>query len=658
MSSIVAYACRRTGPLLSVSAIALMAALSPAQSQQAGRVAEPGWTTVTQNSPATPHEKAVAPVAAEKAAEPDAGGDASAEPVEKVKVNTTRAVTPSATVNLINVLAEQGVITREQADVIIPQVDDEAMVTQEAVKNANSKADEAAKAATAAASAATPKGSKRVSLVPESVKKQMRDEIRSEVMSQAKKENWASPGAYPEWASRIKFYGDLRTRYEAHFYPGEGYTPTQSGEVTPDYIDYNAINTGSPYDLNDKTTNPPLINTNQDRQRFRIRARIGMDADLSEGFTSGFRLATGSDNSPVSTNQTLGGSGGNFSKYSIWLDRAWLKYELKESPFEHYGVYSHTAVKIGRFDNPFWRPTDLVWDNDVGFDGVAFQSTHSLRSNLNVFAVGGAFPIFNTALDFSSTEEVKFSSEDKYLYGGQIGVNWKVRPTIAMTFGASLFDYQNVQGEYSDPCDIKATKNCSTDATRPSFAQRGNSYRHLRDISPPKDATNSDYPQPLYFGLSSEFMPVVLGGRVDFSHFDPVHIVLDGEFVWNAAFHGAWMDAHTINNRGPAVNNVDHYDGGNIGWSGKVTAGNTEFKAFGDWNAFAGYKYLESDATLDAFADSDFGLGGTNLKGYFLGGNYGLAKGVTTTVTWMSASSIAGAPYAVDLLQLDLNAKF
>ena len=61
---------------------------------------------------------------------------------------------------------------------------------------------------------------------------------------------------------------------------------------------------------------------------------------------------------------------------------------------------------------------------------------------------------------------------------------------------------------------------------------------------------------------------------------------------------------------------------------------------------------------MDAFVDSDFGLGGTNLKGYFIGGNVGVADNVWATLRYMSANNIAGAPYAVDIVQLDLNAKF
>ena len=55
-----------------------------------------------------------------------------------------------------------------------------------------------------------------------------------------------------------------------------------------------------------------------------------MDADLTNGFDAGLRIATGQDSQPVSTNQTLGASGGNFSKYAVWLDRGYLKYNWQD----------------------------------------------------------------------------------------------------------------------------------------------------------------------------------------------------------------------------------------------------------------------------------------------------------------------------------------
>ncbi len=216
-----------------------------------------------------------------------------------------------------------------------------------------------------------------------------------------------------------------------------------------------------------------MVNTTQNRERARIRARLGMDADLFEGFTAGLRIATGSDNSPVSTNQTLGGSGGSFSKYGLWLDRAYIKYEPLRSPWGGgLGESSAVTFTAGRFDNPFWSPTELVWDSDLGFDGIAVQARHEIAPGFTPFVVAGAFPIFNTSLDFSTIEPVKFKSEDKYLFGGQLGFVWKAAPLVGFTFAAAIFDFNNVKGRLSSPCDLSSLKDCDTDSLRPSFAQK------------------------------------------------------------------------------------------------------------------------------------------------------------------------------------------
>jgi hypothetical protein len=559
-------------------------------------------------------------------------------------VSRAKPTSPNATINLLNLLVEQGVLKEEQAENLIKQAEGEAYVSRQAAKDATAKADEAAKAAAAATSAASPPGSKRVTYVPEMVKKQLRDEIRAEVMTQAKDQNWASPGAYPEWASRIHMYGDLRTRYEGQFYPKGGYN-------APGFIpNFNAINSGSPYD--DSFANPllrPTYNSDQDRNRFRVRARLGVDVNLFDGFTAGMRLATGDSNSPVSTNQTAGASGGNFSKYSLWLDRAFVKYQ----------PVNDITLSVGRFDNPFFSATDLVWYSDLGFDGVAIQARHEVFTGFTPFFVAGAFPVFNTDLNFASDQPEKFKSDDKYLFGGQLGFNWKFYGNYDWTFAASFYDFTNVQGRLSDPCDVKFSSACDTDALRPSFAQKGNTYMALRNIVAPADWNQVDpYPTPQYYGLAGNYRPVVVSSRLDLSHFNPVHIILDGEYVWNSAFRHSDF-ANTVNNYGSAPGNVQGpYVGGNTGWMGRLTVGDTKLAQFGDWNVHVAYKYLESDATVDAFTDSDFGLGGTNLKGYIVGGNLALSQSVSTSVRWMSANAIAGVPFAVDIVQVDLNAKF
>jgi hypothetical protein len=575
------------------------------------------------------------------------------------KVSDAKPTSPNATVNLLNLMVKRKLLSEDEAQSLIKQAEDEAYVSRQASKDAASKADDAAKAATAAAAAANPPGTKHVTYVPEIVKRQLREDIKREVMAKAEKENWASPGKYPEWAQRIRFYGDVRARYHGSFFP--------TGN-DPHLTNFNAINTGSPYDVsNTNNAWPPSYNTDQNRNQVRLRARLGMDADLTNGLAAGLRIATGESNSPVSTNQTLGAGGSNFSKYSIWLDRAFLKYQLPTQD---------VVAQVGRFDNPFWSPTDLVWYRELGFDGVAVQAKQEVLPDITVFGVAGAFPIFNT--DFNaginnvSSESAKFPSHDKWLYGAQGGFAMRFDPVSEFRFGLAYYDFENVQGQASQPCIIVTSSDgCSSDLSRPLFAQKGNTYSALRNIASGTWNNFGQQAQYQYFGLVQKFRPVVASASLDLGEFHPFHIIVDGEFVWNSAFNRALTVAGTglgelpqqpgyaLNNRaGTANGSVGPFNGGDMGWMARVTVGNREIKHFADWNVHAGYKYLESDATLDAFADSDFGLGGTNLKGYFLGGNFGLSENVWASMRWLSANNIAGSPYAVDVLLVDLNAKF
>lgn len=561
-------------------------------------------------------------------------------------VSRAKASSPNATINLVNLLVQQGTLTEEQAQALIKQAEDEAYVSREASRDATAKADEAAKAATAAAAAASPPGTKRVTYVPDVVKKQLREEIKKEVMDKAHREHWASPGRYPEWASRIRFYGDVRTRFEGDFFPN-------GNDNLGSAVNYNAINTGSPYDAS--IANPyfwPTYNVDEDRTRFRLRARLGMEADLSEGFTAGMRLATGDSNSPVSMNQTLGGSGGNFSKYAIWLDRAFIKYQ----PF------AELAVTVGRFDNPFFSPTDLVWHNDLSFDGAAVQAKYEFSPEFTPFIVAGAFPVYNTDFNFSSINPPKFSSRDKWLFGAQAGFALKPHQDYQFKLGTAYYEFVKVQGRLSSPCFVNTSVDpCDTDITRPSFAQKGNTYMALRDIIPDAGNGFGTTNQFQYFGLASRFRNVVVTAQLDLGYFHPIHVVLDGEYVRNVAFDRDAVAAKALANPlppGPTAPNTGAYAGGNNGWFARMTVGHKELKELLDWNAHVGYKYLESDAVIDAFTGSDFGLGGTNLKGYIVGGNVALSPSVWTSLRWMSANSIAGSPFAVDVLQVDLNAKF
>lgn len=474
--------------------------------------------------------------------------------------------------------------------------------------------------------------------IPETVKKEITAELKSQVTQEAKAQGWAQPGLIPEWLGKVTLEGDIRVRDEEDAYDKNN---------DPNLVNFQAINTGAPFDLNHaadgSTVNAPYLDTTKDRNRTRVRARLGLIAKPDDWISFEIRLATGNDNSPVSPNQTLGASG-DFSKYSAWFDR----FDLTLTP---HGLLEGLRVDLGRGENPFWS-TPLQFYPDLQMDGFSARYHHALLSNLEGFGTIGAFPIFNTAMNFSSNDMGAYSSHDDWLLAGQVGAAYTPVKDTKLTAAVGYFDFSRVQGKLStQPCywyqDV-----CDTDDTRTPFEQWGNSMAPVRNIIPdPSDAPGQS-PIPEYFGLATGFRVLDVHAALDFDRYASFPVRLEGDFLDNLAFNKANVLSRQVNvASGP-------YNPGGLGWMVNLTAGKPVIERLGDWNVSAGYRWLQSDATVDAIADADFHLGGTNAKGYVLMGYYGIAHDTSIGARWFSSDVITGPAYSNDVLQIDLNTKF
>ncbi|MHB2139204.1 putative porin [Pseudomonas monsensis] len=537
------------------------------------------------------------------------------------------APSENATINLIRLLVEQGILKQDKADALIAQAQNEA-----------NQAKQAASTAVAAGPVAAP-GDVRVQYVPAAVRDQIRDQVKAEVMATAKQENWAAPNTFPDWASRISFDGDIRLRDESRYY-----SDSNSNEI----VDFAKLNNNGPYDVNpNSSTNlPPLLNTREDRtNQFRIRARLGMKAVISPEWTAGIRIGTGSDNNPVSTTQSLGGG---FAKKDIWLDQGYLNWKPTDE----------LTLTGGRFANPFIS-TDMLYSNDLNFDGVAAIFDHKLNRDWGVFGTVGAFPVDYTNDTASSNGFDKEESDNKWLYGAQIGAKWAVNSNNRLKGALAYYRFDDIQGQRSSPCEPWAgAPGCDSDGSRAAFMQKGNSVFLLRDITPnPLNPTTT--PQPQFVGLASEFNLLDLNLVWDADLPQDFKLRSQGNYIHNLAYDEGDMRKRSA---GQIVNNLDsdgNVESGANAWMVQFTLGSAlDLKKQGDWNMFAGYKYIQPDALPDGFNDSSFHLGGTNAKGYFLGGNYGLAKNVYATGRWMSTEAVYGAPFDIDVLQLEINTRF
>jgi hypothetical protein len=495
----------------------------------------------------------------------------------------------------------------------------------------------------------TPEGTTRVQYVPESVKQELREEIKKELVEQAKREGWAAPNQVPSWLSHFKPNADVRLRFERDIF-GRG------NANTGDFPDFNAINTNKPFDVNFvDPSNERYLNVDQNRTRPRVRARLGMDADSGSGFSGGVRLASGEAANPGSANQTLGNSGGDFSKYQIWLDRAFVRYDFVRQPGRL------LALQAGRFDNPFFN-TEMLWSPDVNFDGAVLLASQNATESLRLFFTAGAFPLYITPFAFPAERTDKFPSRNKWLYGGQGGAEFAFGGG-GLKIAAGFYDFDKVEGQAGAPCDTNLSfVTCTGDDSRPSFAQKGNTYFALRTPSAAAQQLEAAGTVPRYqfFGLASRFREIVGTVRLDLPVAKTVMFGVELEYVHNAGFNKAQIATVALNNRGASsgADVLGPYDGGSEGTQMRVSFGSPTQERRWDWKGRVMYRYLQSDAVLDALNDQDFGLGGTNLKGYGFDFTLYVADGVYVMPRWFSANQIVGPAYAVDVLQIDLGARF
>jgi hypothetical protein len=610
-------------------------------------------------TPGQAQGNSAAPVAADAAPPsssllPDPAAAGNAQP--------TASLSQNVTINLINRLVQRGALTQSDAVDLIRLAEQDAVIAQ-------NQAQVLAETKVALEQAAPPpppadEDEYRVTYIPDTVKDQIREDLRQDVMNQAKREGWAAPNAFPEWTSRIKLFGDIRMRHDNFMY-------SAGNDITGAFPNFNAINTGEPYDTANKTNlYSPQLNANQDRERTRLRMRLGFDIDMEDGFTSGIRMATGGNNSPVSTNQTLGsanngGQGGNFSKYDLWLDRAFVKYEKELDP------NAHLTMLLGRFDNPYMTSSQIMWDEDVGLDGLSFKITSPWQPSFKTFFTGGAFPVFNSDLNAASNSPNKTKSYNKYLIAAQFGTEIKINEKIDLKSSIAYYDWQNLEGQLSDPyAPLTNADAGNTDESRPLFAQKGNTYRSIRNIKRvPTDPKVPDFgndngasKQWQYYGLASKFRQIAWSGRLDFNYYEPMQISLLGEYVKNLAFDQNEIGSYAVNNRGNngGISDLGAFEGGDTAYYAGVNVGKAipAFDKRGDWAVGLGYRHVESDAVIDGFTDSVFGGGGTNMEGYTLNAAMAISKRAWFRVAYMSATQIAGPQLKSDVFLIDFATKF
>jgi hypothetical protein len=183
--------------------------------------------------------------------------------------------------------------------------------------------------------------------------------------------------AVTSWTDTITLKGDLRTRYE---------------------------------NIDDE-------NSSDERNRERVRARLGVIAKPQSNLELGLGLSTTDGNDPRSSNQTLGG--GNSSK-EFALDLAYFKWAALQG----------LSISGGKFQNQLYRPGQqaLLWDSDWNPEGFGLNYAN------------GAF--FANAVGFWL--ESDSNKTEEFTWGGQLGAVLPLADDVKLTAGAGYYRFNTM----------------------------------------------------------------------------------------------------------------------------------------------------------------------------------------------------------------------
>ncbi len=324
---------------------------------------------------------------------------------------------------------------------------------------------------------------------------------------------------------RLKFYGDLRLR-------GEGFV----------------------YDGDDSDV------PNQFRGRY--RARLGVDAEVTDFALVHIRMASGQDDSR-SENTTFGykpdwGPGG------IYLDRADLELVAPKNwvPVDN----GKATLEIGKMGNPFlWKPIRdlLLWDADIAPEGAAVRASGDVADGLNVFFNGGYF-----------IDDENSASRDPHVMGAQLGASYKVTPEVTVGARSSWYGIRSIDANFL--CRGVNGNNCNGSAG--STAAGGNLASGLSGASDGGQVNVGEFgAYASYTGL--EDWPVT--AWVDFAHNFDAHSTI-----------GAGSDPTAWN-------------------TGLIVGDRTKWLEVG-----FDYLYVQANAFPSQFVESDWIDGKTNREAY------------------------------------------
>lgn len=161
------------------------------------------------------------------------------------------------------------------------------------------------------------------------------------------------------------------------------------------------------------------------RNRFRARVRAQLAGRIDKHFDWAIRLASGSFDDPVSTNQTLGEF---YARKPFAIDRAFLHFTTDTKPI-NFDVYA------GKFDFT-WRRTLLTFDGDFQPEGLSERARFNIGDRTPLRAV--------TVTAWQLPIKERSIGADAFIFGGQVLTDWTWSKNWSSSLSGTFHDFEQV----------------------------------------------------------------------------------------------------------------------------------------------------------------------------------------------------------------------
>jgi hypothetical protein len=322
-----------------------------------------------------------------------------------------------------------------------------------------------------------------------------------------------------------------------------------------------------------------------DRNRDRIRARLGTVAKVNDTVTAELQLTTGESltsggyGDSRSSNQTLTDAS---SRKRIWLDTAFFQWKPN----------ANWSATLGKQRYPWVRAANvLFFDGDINPEGVAVNWQQ------------GSDGLFASAFYVQLAE--RSGGADSTMAGGQFGWRGPIGGGARLTVAGGYFDHGAVEGY-----------NAVQDGTLPGNAF-GNTTTTGAAVCRMGIATCIADDFNIYEGLAE--LTFQVAGK-------PLTFVADYAKNNSADF-------------GTTFRNLDTAYAAGVNF-GRITG-------FNSWEIGYLYQKVENDALYGQWVDSDFGGGSTGTKGHVFRFNYGFGRNFRFNTTYFMNDTNIDVPVTI-----------